>query len=299
MKVYENFNKKNAKPISDIDDEIVLADGKTYIVEKQLGGGGESYVLLISEKTDDDIEKSFAIKVCKQNNNVLRDKDTHEIKKIIPNKRFKAEIQIAKEFSPLKYKPNFITYHFDGDLTLKKRSKYYNHSYYVMDLASGSLEDYLCTKLTWSDEIEVFPQIKELALTVKLLHDKDYVHRDIKPQNILVQGELFKLADFGMVEKENNSCDKNGPKYWPTPELLEMCDDNIHCSGKRTDVFMLGCILYFIYTKKYPVGNIDINLIDSEYKIKPIIEKMISYNQDERYSCANEVLDALQSIQFT
>lgn len=167
-----------------------------------------------------------------------------------------------------------------------------------MDLATESLEDYLCSKLSWHDEQEILPRVKELTATVKLLHEKDYVHRDIKPQNILVHGELLKLADFGMVEKENTTCEKHGPKYWPTPELLEMCDESLHCSGKRTDVFMLGCIFYFIYTKKYPVGNIDINLILDQYKMKPIIAKMIDYQQNNRYNCANEVYEQIKDIKF-
>jgi serine/threonine protein kinase len=167
-----------------------------------------------------------------------------------------------------------------------------------MDLATESLEDYLCSKLSWDDEQEILPRVKELTTTVKLLHERDYVHRDIKPQNILVHGELLKLADFGMVEKENTTCEKHGPKYWPTPELLEMCDESVHCSGKRTDVFMLGCIFYFIYTKKYPVGNINIDLIMDEYKMKPIIAKMIDYQQSNRYNCANEVYEQIKAIKF-
>jgi len=173
-----------------------------------------------------------------------------------------------------------------------------NHSCYIMDLADESFEDYLCNKLDWNHEREILPKIESLAYTVKLLHEKNYVHRDIKPQNILVNGEVFKLADFGMVEKENTSCKKAGPKYWPTPEFLNMCDDDVHCSGKQTDVFMLGCMFYFIYTKKYPVGNINIDSIDDTYKMKPIIEKMISYDIDERYKNCDEVYSEINAIRF-
>lgn len=239
--------------------QITLNDKKFLCLEK-IGEGGGSYIFKIVEDTE--------------------------------------ETDNAKEFAALQYKNNFISYVLDDTLMLKKGDKKTNHSCYVMDLADESFEDYLCNRLVWDKEIEILPRIKELAYTVKLLHDKDYVHRDIKPQNILVQGELFKLADFGMVEKENTSCKKAGPKYWPTPEFLEMCDEDAHCSGKQTDVFMLGCIFYFIYTNKYPVGNVNIDLISDEYKIKPIIKKMISYDVNERYNNCQEVYDEINSIRF-
>lgn len=294
MYIYENFGKKNAYPICEIGQEIKLSDDKIYIVEEQLGGGGESFVLKINEKNDDDISKSYAIKICKRRNKTRKNKEI-----IIQDKKFKQEIAIAKEFSSLEYKNNFITYHFDGYLALKKKKNHTDyHSYYVMDIANSTIEEYLCYRLKWQKEIEIFPKIKELVETVKMLHDKNYVHRDIKPQNILVHGELFKLSDYGMVIEENTTCEKYGPKYWPTPELLEMCDESIHCSGKQTDVFMLGCILYFIYTKKYPVGNVDINLIDDTYIMKPIIKKMISYKREDRYNCANEVYQEVNKISF-
>lgn len=293
MKVFEYFNTKRAKYVIDIDDIITLSDGKEYTVDRQLGGGGESYVLLVSEQAEDDQYNSFAIKISKTANKIVKTTG-----RVIPYKKFQKEIVVAKEFSELKYKTNFITYYMDGNLPLSKNGTVRNHSYYVMDLANSTLEDFLCSKLNWEEEQEIFPKIKELSNTVKLLHEKDYVHRDIKPQNILVQGELLKLADFGMVERENTTCEKVGPKYWPTPELLDMCDEDIHCSGKRTDVFMLGCIFYFIYTKKYPVGDIDINLIASHYKMKPIIKRMISYDQSERHTCAEEVYNEIKAIRF-
>ena len=77
-----------------------------------------------------------------------------------------------------------------------------------------------------------------------------------------------------------------------------MCNEDAHCSGKQTDVFMLGCIFYFIYTKKYPVGDVNIDLIKDEYKIKPIIKKMISYDIAERYNNCQEVYDKINSIRF-
>lgn len=272
----------------------ITLNGKNFLCLEKIGEGGGSYIFKIIEDIEEtDNAKEYALKICKYDNRPIGKTGRYK-----QDKKFKNEINIAKEFSTSQYKNNFISYLLDGTLMLKKSSKETNHSCYVMDLADESFEDYLCNRLIWDKEIEILPRVKELAYTVKLLHDKNYVHRDIKPQNILVQGEVFKLADFGMVEKENTSCKKAGPKYWPTPEFLEMCDGDAHCSGKQTDVFMLGCIFYFIYTKKYPVGDVNIDLIADEYKIKPIIKKMISYDIAERYNNCQEVYDEINSIRF-
>ena len=272
---------------------ITLND-KNFLCLEKIGEGGGSYIFKIIEDIEEtDNAQEYALKICKYDNKPIGKTGRYK-----QDKKFKNERDIAKEFSTSQYKNNFISYLLDGTLMLKKGSKETNHSCYVMDLADESFEDYLCNRLIWDKEIEILPRVKELAYTVKLLHDKDYVHRDIKPQNILVQGEVFKLADFGMVEKENTSCKKAGPKYWPTPEFLEMCNEDAHCSGKQTDVFMLGCIFYFIYTKKYPVGDVNIDLIKDEYKIKPIIKKMISYDIAERYNNCQEVYDKINSIRF-
>lgn len=295
INVYEFVKSDNPKLKYKIPKNVNL-NGIQYSILKQIGGGGESFVFEVTVKNSEE-GKSLALKVCKTQNKV--NAQTQNVQ--IPDKKFKNEILVAKEFSPKGYKRNFITYYFDGFLHLHNKndtSKKSNHSFYVMDLADESLEDYLCKRMSWDDEREILPKIKNLADTLQLLHQKEYVHRDIKPQNILVQGELFRLADFGMVEKENESCTKTGPKYWPTPELLNMCDNDIHCSGKQTDVFMLGCIFYFIYTKKYPVGNIDINLIDNCYKMKPIIEKMISYQIVDRHQNGEEVYNEVNAIRF-
>jgi serine/threonine protein kinase len=40
---------------------------------------------------------------------------------------------------------------------------------------------------------------------IEHLHKKGYVHRDVKPENILLRGDLCKVADFGLARESSNS----------------------------------------------------------------------------------------------
>jgi len=273
-----------------VDDKIHDSNGTSYLVKKKLGGGGNSVVLEVSDERE---IHSFAVKILK-----------FKSKKKIAE--FEQEKSMLKEFSTPEYANTFLGLVAEGDLDLTSlerigRGKYKDlhtnkYKFYIMHLAGKDIQNFLCTT-TFSDEQEVFPYIKHLAESLKIIHEKNYVHRDIKPQNILLQEQVPKLVDFGLMVKEDACKKKKGPKYWPSPEFLELCDQDEHCSKKTTDVFQLGCIFFFLITKKYPIGNISISEIGNSFsKLKPIIEKMISYDKSNRYENGQEVYDDLNAI---
>lgn len=273
-----------------INDEIHDNEDNCYLVRKKLGGGGNSVVLEVSDSRE---IKFFAIKILKYKS----------AKKI---EEFEKEKLILREFSTPEHTNTFLGLVAEGEVALTMqerigRGEYKdvntkNYQFYIMHLAGNNIQDFLCTN-TFNDEKEVFPYIKHLAESLKIIHEKDYVHRDIKPQNILLQEQVPKLVDFGLMVKEDACKKKKGPKYWPSPEFLELCNQDEHCSKKTTDVFQLGCIFFFLITKKYPIGNICINEInDSFLKLKPIIDKMISYDKDNRYENGQDVYTALEVL---
>lgn len=273
-----------------INDEIHDKEGNRYLVKKKLGGGGNSVVLKVSDSRE---IKFFAIKILKYKS----------AKKI---EEFEQEKLMLREFSTPEYANTFLGLVAEGEVALTMqerigRGKYKdintkNYQFYIMHLAGKSIQDFLCSH-TFNDEKEVFPYIKHLAESLKIIHEKDYVHRDIKPQNILLQEQVPKLVDFGLMVKEEACKKKKGPKYWPSPEFLELCNQDEHCSKKTTDVFQLGCIFFFLITKKYPLGNISISEVSSSFPtLRPIIEKMISYDKDSRYVNGQEVYDELNAL---
>lgn len=90
------------------------------------------------------------------------------------------------------------------------------------------------------------------------LQAKNIVHGDLKPSNILIEGEdlNFKvhLLDFGLAIQPSNSTDR-GTLFalgYSAPELIL---GKYHLTNQQTDIFSLGCIIYKLYTKTVPLTH--------------------------------------------
>mmetsp|Transcript_2249 Transcript_2249/g.5260 ORF Transcript_2249/g.5260 Transcript_2249/m.5260 type:complete len:332 (-) Transcript_2249:798-1793(-) len=97
-------------------------------------------------------------------------------------------------------------------------------------------------------EARIISVVRQILRALSFLHGKGYVHRDMKPENILMNGDVCKLADFGLALEE--SCQKTKTEYVSTrwyraPEVLLRSPDY----GKPIDLFALGCIVAELYTK--------------------------------------------------
>jgi serine/threonine protein kinase len=137
------------------------------------------------------------------------------------------------------------------------------------------------------------------------LHHLGYVHRDIKPDNIMVTASGYKLIDFGFSCRVNHPTDplkcplsSPGTPLYAAPELWNQSfKKNIGKYYKTIDVYACGVTLYNVLTGKFPYaankkglvinGDYKFVIIDGttktkQFKINSILRGMVALNPDDR-----------------
>ena len=119
----------------------------------------------------------------------------------------------------------------------------------VMEFIEGrSLEEYIYREIGLIPEQKALPMFLEVLDTVAYIHRKNYLHLDIKSNNVMIQpnGKL-KLIDLGIASRmKDASASSTGfgtPAYMP-PEV-----------GKYTDIFALGVMLFEMLTGRLPFSS--------------------------------------------
>lgn len=247
-----------------------------------LGQGGNGFVFRYKFSNDE-----FAIKFFTNKDN--RNKEAIRLRKI--NKLFSSTKSSNYRVT------RFIE---DGNISLKIFGFTYNLFFIVMDLADGTIKTLMCDHFkehgTNVETSNLLMQIKHLSETIEVLHSANFAHRDIKPENILLKGNLPILADFGLSgDCRTETIRKKGPKYWPNPEFIQACDKNLQQIDLKSDIFNLGCLFFYFFTGKYPIGNIDINneLSSLSREVQDIIVNMIMYEKSSRLNSISELIDVL------
>lgn len=201
---------------------------RRYRIIKVIGIGGMAVVF---EAQDLLMRRSVAVKM-------LKDEINNDVQSV---KRF---INESKAVAMLSH-PNIVNIY---DVSVKENLKYI-----VMELVEGiTLKNYILKKgvLGFHEIISITEQI---LLALDHAHQKGIVHRDIKPQNIMMlKNGVIKVADFGIAKLPNaetvTMTDKAiGTVFYISPE---------QASGKqidrRSDIYSLGVTMYEMATGKLP-----------------------------------------------
>lgn len=100
-----------------------------------------------------------------------------------------------------------------------------------------------------TDEISIFNIFKDIVSFVIYLHKENYIHRDIRLDNILFDGKRIKIDDFqkaSKLKKGRKLKEITGNPYYVAPEILK------GKYGHEIDVWALGVILYTMVFNKFP-----------------------------------------------
>ena len=123
------------------------------------------------------------------------------------------------------------------------------------------------------------------------LHNSGIVHRDIKPDNIIIcDDNNVKIIDFDIskIYKSNQRSDTQtlGTVGFAAPEQFGMQQ-----SDARTDLYSLAVLLNVLLTGEHP----SVKMCENK-KILKVIKKCLSINPDDRYSTAEELYNVLNKI---
>ena len=266
--------------------ESVVLQGRYEIIEK-IGSGGMSNVF---RAKDLKLGRAVAIKVLKEE--FCSDAEFVE--------RFKREAQAAAGLLG----ENIVNIYDVVD-----EGKYH---FIVMELVDGiTLKEYIKIKgkLDITEGVSIAIQV---AKALKPAHAQHIVHRDIKPQNILITDESkIKVADFGIaraVSEQTLNANAIGSVHYISPEQARggRCD-------ARSDIYSLGITMYEMFTGRVPFtgdSTVSIALAHLEQAITPphIYNNQISANLERvilkctkkdpanRYQNITEVLDDLENV---
>ena len=164
-----------------------------------------------------------------------------------------------------------------------------NRAYIALEyMDNGTLEDlHKSGKCMPGEVMEYF---KQIILGLEYIHSQGIVHRDIKPDNMLLnkKGEL-KIADFGISKILNNDNDiftnTAGTDYFHCPESCK----KLPYGGKKADVWACGVTLYFLLFGRFPFnGASHMELNDEICNKDPMLE---IYCEDSISDLLNGMLD--------
>jgi len=154
-----------------------------------------------------------------------------------------------------------------------------NYYYIIREYCMGNLEDFVTMNNGELEPglIQIF--MNQLNNAFKILKDKNIIHRNIKPSNILFcykEDNNFTIKLSGLnYYKQGNDCPQiNNNSYFPNPP-----DDDIN---EKYDLWSIGAIMYFMYFGDYQnIGNKTNAIKDKD--LKDLIEKCLK-NKNNRIS---------------
>ncbi len=200
--------------------------GDRYEILNRIGSGGMSVVF---KGRDQKLNRYVAIKVLKS--------EYREDKNFV--RKFKEEAQAAACLAH----PNIVNVYDVGE--------HFGDHYIVMELVEGiTLKNYIERKgkLTIKEATSIAIQV---SMGLEVAHNNDIIHRDIKPQNIMISKDgKVKVMDFGIAKaatSETIASNAMGSVHYTSPEQARG-----GYSDAKSDIYSLGIVMYEMVTGRVP-----------------------------------------------
>lgn len=151
------------------------------------------------------------------------------------------------------------------------------HGFFTMEyFPGGSLATYrLIHKERLAPVSVTLDILRQICRGLSLAHASDppLVHRDIKPQNILVEKQVEMprvcISDFGLAKHVNPLMLKASTKGTPSYRAPE-CHDDPQAASRAADVYSIGLTAYLMLTDRFPYTGADLDEIKLEHFKRPL-----------------------------
>jgi eukaryotic-like serine/threonine-protein kinase len=257
-----------------------------YEIQSHLGRGGMGTVYRARDRTLDEV---VAIKVLRPD--FGQDPRMAE--------RFKSEIKLARR---VRHKNVCAIHDYGEDRGLL---------YISMELVEGvDLK-----KILRERGALPAPQAYELAIQIaeglQAVHEAGIIHRDLKSPNIMVDGSMARLMDFGVAKRFGEGTVTATGNIVGTPEYMSPEQAQGRKLDFRSDIYALGIVVYEMFTGRVPFrGETPISTILKHINdpplfdgppalgippdLKPVLGRCLAKDPAERYANARETAEALR-----
>jgi serine/threonine-protein kinase len=284
-------------------EELQHSLGGAYTIERELGGGGMSHVFVATETS---LGRPVVVKVL-----------SHEMAAGVSGSRFEREIRLAAALQQANIVPLLSAGELDG------------RPYYTMPFVEGlSLRQRLSSgPLPIAEVISV---LRDVARALAFAHERGVVHRDIKPDNVLLSGDAAVVTDFGiakaLIRASTMTPDGGGapqaeasvvtqigtaigtPAYMaPEQSIGDPSTDH------RADLYALGCLGYELLCGETPFHARSVHQTflahvnempvpvgerrsDCPQNLARVVMQCLEKDPARRPQSAREVLQALDSV---
>jgi serine/threonine-protein kinase len=278
--------------MSELPSRLAAALEAEYLIEREIGAGGMATVYLAHDIKHD---RKVAVKVLRP-----------DIAATLGADRFLREVRIAANLTH----PHILGLHDSGEAD--------GFLYYVMPFIEGeSLRD----RLAREGELPVHEAVRLLREIVDALgyaHAQNVVHRDVKPDNVLIAGRHAMVTDFGVAKAVSEATGRNqlttagvalGTPAYMAPEQASAEPHIDH----RADIYAVGVLAYEILTGQLPFTGTSQQQILSAHlteaprpprnlrsTLSPALEQFVlrclEKRPSDRWQSADEMLPVLEAL---
>ncbi len=273
-------------------DRLVAALADRYAIERELGSGGMATVYLAEDLK---LRRKVAVKVLRP-----------DLAAALGPERFLREIEVAAQL----HHPHILPLHDSGEAD--------GFLYYVMPYEEGQS---LREKLAKEGELPIADAVRLLRDVVDGLaqaHKHGVVHRDIKPDNIMLSGRHALVTDFGVAKAVSEATGRQqlttagvalGTPAYMAPEQAA-ADPHI---DHRADIYAVGALAYELLTRRPPFTGTTPQMVLSAHvtqapelvtkhretvppALAQLVMRCLEKKPADRWQTAEELLQQLEAL---